>query len=136
MDIVVVGEHSLFTIMESGKVRMQKRLDYDPSCAICYSPGEQGSNQNLIIGSFQNSLMIYSDTRLVWASRTQEAPVAVRVCTFGSLKGLLVTLTDECKIVVSYLGTDPPMQSKSPCHQHPADPCLLPISPSFSYLCK
>ena len=121
VDILVLGEHTLFTLKENGTIRLQKRLDFDPSCAVTYqnselADGEKdvgGSNQNLIIATHQNSCMIYKDMQLVWAARTQSVPVAVRVATFAGVRGFLVTLNDMCEVQVSFLGTDPPVNGVS-----------------------
>jgi Bardet-Biedl syndrome 9 protein len=92
VDILVLGERTLFTIKENGAIRLQKRLDFNPSTAITYtSSGEAeaperdvgGANQNLIIASHEKSLMIYKDMQLIWAARTNSVPVAVRVATFA-----------------------------------------------------
>ena len=59
-----------------------------------------------ILGSFSNFLLIYKDIRLVWAARTQLAPVFVARATFESRNGLIVTLADNGFLQVSYLGTE------------------------------
>ena len=91
VDILVLGQSTLFTLKENGTIRLQKRLDYNPSSCVAYthsdSEGEKdvgGSNQNLLIATHQSSCMIYKDMQLVWAARTTSVPVAVRVATFAS----------------------------------------------------
>ncbi len=82
VDIVVVGERTLFTLREQGTVRLQKVLGYQPACACKYTvaaaPGEEGSRlagttvreidegfaavveeENLIIGADTDQLMVY-----------------------------------------------------------------------------
>lgn len=59
-----------------------------------------------ILGSFSNFLLIYKDIRLVWAARTQLAPVYVYRASFESHTGLIVTLADNGFLQVSYLGTE------------------------------
>lgn len=90
-DIVLVGERTLFTIKPQGSIRLQKRLDFSPSCATCFRSdsadgGGSGERDNLIIGTHQKSLMILRDTQLIWAARTQDVPVAIRVASFGSVR--------------------------------------------------
>jgi len=117
VDLLVVGEQTLFTLRENGTIRIQKRLDFNPAAAVAYnhSPdaeGEKdvgGANQNLIVATHQHSLMIYKDMQLMWAARTTSVPVAVRVATFAGVKGMIVALSDSCEVSVSYLGTDPPL---------------------------
>ena len=59
-----------------------------------------------ILGSFQNYLMIYKDVRLVWTTRTQTPPVYVNRATFEGKNGLIVTMSDNGFLQVSYLGTE------------------------------
>lgn len=82
MDIVVVGERTLFTLREHGTVRVQKMLGYQPACACKYTvvaaPGEQGAalvgttvdeanesfativeEENLIIATDSDQLMVF-----------------------------------------------------------------------------
>lgn len=86
VDIVVVGERTLFTLREQGTVRLQKVLGYQPACACKYAvvaaPGEDGARltgttvhggedgfatlveeENLIIGSDTDQLMVYKVRR-------------------------------------------------------------------------
>jgi len=117
VDILVLGEHTLFTLKENGTIRLQKRLDYDPSACVAYNsspeePGDKdvgGANQNLIITTHQSSAMVYKDMQLIWAARTQSIPVAVQVASFAGIKGMLVLLNDAAELQVCYLGTDPPI---------------------------
>ena len=59
-----------------------------------------------ILGSFSNFLLVYRDIRLVWAARTQLAPIFVARATFENRSGLIVTLADNGFLQVSYLGTE------------------------------
>ena len=59
-----------------------------------------------ILGSFQNYLMIYKDVRLVWTARTQAAPIYVNRASFEGKNGLIVTMSDNGFLQVSYLGTE------------------------------
>jgi len=47
-----------------------------------------------ILGSFNNFLLVYKDIRLVWAAKTQVAPVFVARANFEQRSGLIVTLSD------------------------------------------
>lgn len=60
----------------------------------------------MMLGSFNNFLMVYRDVRLVWAARTQVTPIFVDVGTFSEKQGLIVTLSDSGFLSVSYLGTE------------------------------
>lgn len=82
VDIVVVGERTLFTLREQGTVRLQKVLGYQPACACKYTlvaaPGNDGARvvgttvhevddefatvveeENLIIAAGTDQLMVY-----------------------------------------------------------------------------
>ena len=39
---------------------MQKKLEFDPSCCVAYTPNRNAENptHNIIIGTFQNSIMV------------------------------------------------------------------------------
>lgn len=108
-EILVVGERHIFTLRDNGDLRMQKKLDYDPLCCVTYPIGKAKPQRNLIVGSDQKSMMIYNDTRLVWAARLVDSAVALGIGTFGGVKGFVVSLTDACQVTVTYMGTDPPM---------------------------
>lgn len=82
MDIVVVGERTLFTLREQGTVLLQKILGYQPACACKYvvvaAPGEHGvrltgttvheiedgfaaivEEENIILGADTGQLLVY-----------------------------------------------------------------------------
>lgn len=59
-----------------------------------------------LVGSYNNFIMVYRDVRLVWAARTQTAPIFIQRCTFDEQEGLVVTMSDEGFLSVSFLGTE------------------------------
>ena len=59
-----------------------------------------------ILGSFSNFILVYKDVRLVWAAKTVEAPVYLGIAEFEDQKGLIVTISDQGFLQVSYLGTE------------------------------
>lgn len=117
VDIVVLGEHTLFCLTENGSIRLQKRFDYNPSSIVKYSRGERNggrSNENLIVSTHTKELMIYQDTRLIWSARlTMSPPIELVVSRFGSIPGLITALDETGKLLVMYLGTDPPTNKVS-----------------------
>lgn len=103
VDIVVVGERTLFTLREQGTVRLQKILGYQPSCACKYvvvaAPGEEGARltgtmvreidpgfaavveeENIIIAADTDQLMVYK----VREKQTGGGDVACRCCFSSS----------------------------------------------------
>ena len=127
-DIVALGDQSLFVVSEGGSLRFQKRLDYTPSAFKCYhlQPGQDITNDpdrdiaklstgvpdspcfSYLVGSYSNYIMVYKDVQLVWTAKTTSAPVYLNTALFGGTNGLIVTLSDDGWLQVSYLGTDPP----------------------------
>ena len=121
MDILVVGTHCLFAISEGGSIRMQKKLDYEPS-SFCLYPnpkavrnGEEvkGAQENMIISSFDSTLNVFREQKLIWSAKLHSTPIATFVANFGDplRRGMIVTLSDTGSLNVSYLGTDPATES-------------------------
>ena len=118
VDILVLGEHTLFTIKEGGTIRIQKRLDYNPSCCVAFNIEPENNRnslstdqicQQLLIGTHEEFLMLYRDTQLVWASKYhQTVPIALKVGSFAGVRGLIVGMNDAGHVIVSYMGSDPP----------------------------
>lgn len=116
-DIVVSCESLVLILTEKGEIRYQRRFDFMPSCLKTYHLPKHGadvyddegnrslesnvSQRNMatpcfmmLLGSFNNFLMVYNDVRLVWAARTQLPPIFVDVAAFAGTKGLIVTMSD------------------------------------------
>jgi len=116
-EILVLGEHSLFTIKENGGIRLQKRLcEYNIGCALTYKlmpeTADVAPMHNLIVATRTGHLMIFHAMQLVWSARIQGmVPVQMAVADIGGIRGMIVTMDDKGKVQVSYLGTDPPMAS-------------------------
>lgn len=111
VDIIVLGEHTLFCVSERGEIRMQRRLDYHPAACTPYpvrDTSSTGGHENLLIGTHTAAVLVYNDLELVWAAKGESVPVAVRVAEFGELPGLVVMLDDVGELTINYLGTDPP----------------------------
>ena len=58
-----------------------------------------------MVGSFENFLMIYKDVRLVWTAKLEKPTIYINRSTFEGVNGLIVTLSDDGFLQVSYLGT-------------------------------
>jgi len=117
VDLVVIGEHSLFVLSQNGALKLNRQLDYLPmSCCVNTLPTREGSRtaQNLLVATHTGSLMVYQDTKLMWAAKHDMVPLAVKVGTFDRLPGLVVCLGEEGGLVVSYMGTNPNMGVASP----------------------
>ncbi len=135
-EIVVVGEQSLFVITDDGTIRLQRKLEYNPTFASAYTVAKQTSHpsssssssssssagdaaandafalQHLLVSTYQHSLMVYKDTELIWSARMTDAPnVQTSITALGGVQGMIVALKDTCAVSVYYLGTDPPAPS-------------------------
>eukprot|EP00794_Sanderia_malayensis_P017473 gene17473-19220_t len=104
--IVVLGEHSVYCLLENGAVHFMKKFDYNPSCFLPYGMFKNGK-LNTLIGSHTSSLMIYQDVTLIWTAQLPHVPVAVELANFQDLKSVMVTLDEYGHVYCSYLGTDP-----------------------------
>mmetsp|Transcript_15360 Transcript_15360/g.31875 ORF Transcript_15360/g.31875 Transcript_15360/m.31875 type:complete len:870 (-) Transcript_15360:93-2702(-) len=116
-EILVVGEHSIFTMKESGGIRFQKRLcEYSISACLCYKlPPESPDSppmSNLIMGTHTGHLMVFKEMQLIWCARLHAMiPVQAFVETICGIKGMIVTMDRHGKVQICYLGTDPPTAS-------------------------
>ncbi|CAM9718937.1 unnamed protein product, partial [Choristocarpus tenellus] len=124
VDIVVIGERTLFALREQGTIRLQKFLEYQPCCACKYTVSAQGGGimgatsnsesleevemENIIIATETQLLMVYKDLELMWASRVSQPPVSLCVAIFGGFPGMVCSLDEEGRVQVCYQGTDPP----------------------------
>ena len=57
---------TVFIIQEQGQIRQQKRLDYFASCLTPYLYSGDSKIQNIMIGTYNNSIQIYNDVSLIW----------------------------------------------------------------------
>ncbi|CAN0524889.1 unnamed protein product, partial [Scytosiphon promiscuus] len=63
VDIVVVGERTLFTLREQGTVLLQKILGYQPACACKYIDDGFAAiveEENIILGADTGQLLVYN----------------------------------------------------------------------------
>lgn len=111
--IFVLGEHNLFALRENGVIKYMKKYDFNPSCFAPYASLTEGT-VNMLVANFSRTCYVWQDTTLVWSSTLQHVPVFVGVLSKGALKGHIVTLDEGGKLYVSYLGTDPSLQTAQP----------------------
>eukprot|EP01006_Ploeotia_vitrea_P029213 TRINITY_DN61798_c0_g1_i1.p1 TRINITY_DN61798_c0_g1~~TRINITY_DN61798_c0_g1_i1.p1 ORF type:complete len:865 (-),score=120.59 TRINITY_DN61798_c0_g1_i1:1500-4094(-) len=111
VDILVLGERHLYCIKEQGQIRMQKRLDYFSSCLTPFPIKKEGNadakQSHMIVGTYSNSIQIFSDTKLLWAAKTQHTPMAIEIATVAKTEGMIVMLGHDGLLSINYLGTDP-----------------------------
>lgn len=99
-DAFVLGEHTLYGIKFSGHLKMQKKLDYVPSCMVVYS------EDMVLIGSFSGHLLVYKGRKLLWAARMNSIPILLKVESFD-MKGLVLSLDEKGLVEAGFLGTIP-----------------------------
>mmetsp|Transcript_91337 Transcript_91337/g.263614 ORF Transcript_91337/g.263614 Transcript_91337/m.263614 type:complete len:862 (+) Transcript_91337:104-2689(+) len=116
-EILVVGEHTVFTVKESGGIRLQKRLaEYKISAALCYKlPPETAEAPpfcNLLLSTHQGHLMVFKEMQLVWCARlTSMVPTSMFVETICGIRGMVICMDNVGKVQINYMGTDPPTAS-------------------------
>ena len=140
---------------------MQKKLGYDPSSMCLFDNPSGMPNQNLIVTSFDSTMNIFREQKVIWSSKLQSVPIACFVAEFQGHRGMIVTLDDEGFLSIVFLGTDPanesvvapeskevrrekgeggknnikwPVNHTSPGHSyHPLTQCSPPLAPQFNY---
>ena len=99
LDLVVVAEHGMYILRaDTGALRLQRRLEYDPACAAPYTVSRRAAEtaaatgvdtsavgtvtlQHLLVASHQRALLVYRDTTVVWVSRMEEPQTDKSVAT-------------------------------------------------------
>jgi Bardet-Biedl syndrome 9 protein len=108
VDIVVVAEHTLFCLADDGEMRWNRRIDYMPSCAYAYNPGDRRKNPaNVLVGTHGHSLIVMSHEKVLWSARGNCTPLQVALMSANQTNGMIAVLGDDSSISVNYLGTDP-----------------------------
>lgn len=118
-------------------VRAQRRLGYTPLCSCIVGQdgtsttaapdSRAGPGERLVVcapgadtgyggqsgTASQLHVLGEEGPDLLWSARLQATPVAVRSGRFDGVPGLLVTLDTQGRVLVTYMGTEPPRQSAS-----------------------
>lgn len=117
VEYYVLCEHTLFIIEESGKIRYQRRLQYEPLSLYVFNnpdnpetemPNPKEPSSTFIISTNTGHLLIYRSSKLVWTVKAGFIPIYISTCSFDMEPGLLLTMADNGWIQVAYLGTTPP----------------------------
>ncbi|KAJ8354262.1 hypothetical protein SKAU_G00218290, partial [Synaphobranchus kaupii] len=106
VSIFILGERNLYCLKDNGQIRFMKKLEYNPSCFLPYASVTEGTT-NTLLANHNNMLLVYQDVALKWAAQLSCVPIAVRVANFKDLKGVVVTLSGDGRLLCSYMGTDP-----------------------------
>eukprot|EP01039_Chlorochromonas_danica_P000897 gene894-978_t len=113
-EVLFICEKSIFLVKaESGGVIQQRRLDRSEASCATLVPCEGGhpNSYNFILAGQDGTVQVYANFNLVWAARlASDGPIVhASVGTFGGVPGLIVTLDDDGRLSISYLGTKPPV---------------------------
>ena len=111
VDIVVLGERTLFWLKDSGGIQTSKILDQPPLCLCAYAAA--GGRDHLLVGMASGQVHVLGgNLQLLWAASLDQPPVGLTVMTAGSpaVPGLVASLSGAGYLCLSYMGTEPPSQ--------------------------
>ncbi|KFM77231.1 Protein PTHB1, partial [Stegodyphus mimosarum] len=104
--VVILGERFLTALNSHGSLKFSKKFNFAPRCFTCYKEEHHGFLIILVITSNQ-TLLIYHETQLKWASQLMFPPVSVHRSCFMNVKGILTLLSEQGCLACCYLGTEP-----------------------------
>lgn len=107
-DIVVLCSTILYVLTETGVPRMIRRLDVE-AASLCVYPLPEIQHDNLLVGTFNGLVQVYSDTELEWSAAAPSGaiPLHLSVATLCGVEGMIVNLSADSTLTINYLGTDP-----------------------------
>ena len=112
-EIVVLTENMIFLLDDNGKLIYQKKFDFDPLAFHAYnidlnSGYVQNKSINIMymISSTLDHVLVYRGLDLVWAIKLHDTPVYLSLNDFDINKNLIVSLSDNGRLVVLYLGME------------------------------
>ncbi|OXU18994.1 hypothetical protein TSAR_009649 [Trichomalopsis sarcophagae] len=119
--IVVLGERTLYCLGDAcTSIKSAKRLEYSPLCFLPYVIEPDGKLMVIVIAD-TSTLMIYEGTTLKWSAQLPFAPVAVARAHLQNLEGAIVILSEEGRLEVCYLGSEPSLFVAPPIHRRGFD---------------
>ncbi|XP_071550345.1 protein PTHB1 isoform X2 [Panulirus ornatus] len=102
--LLILTHHAVFCYKETGVLKFVKKLEYNPSCLSAFVVDNY---VHICVASHTQTLLVYRETELKWASQLPFVPVALNRANFAGISGALVLLGDAGQLQISYLGTDP-----------------------------
>ena len=118
--VVILGRQTLKTVLDTGGTLWSKRLESSPCCMIT-SPSLMYDKRVIsLFTTDTGTLMLYDDTTLKWATQLPYNPACMMRGRLwdressATQDGLLVFLSDEGEVTVSYLGSDPTLFTAPP----------------------
>uniref|UniRef100_A0A915ED19 Protein PTHB1 n=1 Tax=Ditylenchus dipsaci TaxID=166011 RepID=A0A915ED19_9BILA len=102
--IVVLCRRS---VTHGGTPRFTIRLQCVAMCMMIYNSNKDAGIQ-ICVGTSTSTLLFYHDTKMLWSAQLSFVPVYVNISSFSeSLRCLLSILSDDCRVFIGYLGTEP-----------------------------
>ena len=118
--VVILGRQTLRTVLDTGGTLWSKRLESSPCCMIT-SPSLMYDKRVIsLFTTDTGTLMLYDDTTLKWATQLPYNPACMMRGRLwdressATQDGLLVFLSDDGEVTVSYLGSDPTLFTAPP----------------------
>lgn len=103
--IIVLGEHNLFIMDETGELKYSRKFDFNPLCMCSYIlPNAQVM---MLIVSEYNSLLVFNYTRIKWIAQMSCKAICIQRGTINNSPGILTCLSDTGDLTSFYLGTNP-----------------------------
>ncbi|XP_045491843.1 protein PTHB1 [Colias croceus] len=115
--IIALGERYLYCFQDNGLMKYMIRFDFMPVCFHAYLIGwyyEPNSRLLVMVASEDSKLYIYEETTLLWSCDLMHKTISLSRCFIKNLSGGLVTLSRNGIVHVSYLGTEPDLNSTVP----------------------
>ncbi|CAK1552174.1 unnamed protein product [Leptosia nina] len=112
--IIALGERYLYCFQDNGLMKYMLRFDFMPVCFHAYLVGwyyEPNSRLLNMVVSEDSKLHVYEDTMLLWSCDLLHKTISISRCFIKNLSGGLVTLSNKGIVSVSYLGTEPDLNS-------------------------
>ena len=118
--VVILGRQTLMTVLDTGGILWSKRLEFSPRCMISSSSLMYDKRVVTLITTDTGTLMFYDNTTLKWATQLPYNPACMMRGRLwdressNTQDGLLVFLSEEGEVTVSYLGSDPTLFTAPP----------------------
>ena len=118
--VVILGRQTLMTVLDTGGILWSKRLEFTPDCLLT-SPSLMYDKRVIsLVTTDTGTLMFYDNTTLKWATQLPYRPISMMRGKLwdreasATRDGLLVFLSEEGELTVSYLGSDPELFTAAP----------------------
>lgn len=126
-ELIVLTLQHIIVFDDNCAILSQHKLDYTPTCMQIYNYFEKGSRSTgigstttavmgsiselfekwLLVCSASKHILVYKGVCTEWASLWTHVPIFSATITVELTKGMVVVLSDEGHLSVTYLGTQP-----------------------------